>query len=125
VPLATPVMRHVARIELPSTRAETTRTRVAVSREFILTNMLDRPSIVKGDIEQEPAVGGDQRAFVGSLVRMSRRQAPRRRTYWVAWSLWLATMGVMCYKKPEPGPSKGGLTHDVLAIVLRFKKASR
>ena len=35
MPFAAPVMRHVARIELPSTKHETMRMRVAASSEFI------------------------------------------------------------------------------------------
>jgi hypothetical protein len=45
--LATPVIRTVARIELPSTRAEATRQRVSVSSRFILTIILDDLTNVK------------------------------------------------------------------------------
>ena len=45
--LATPVIRTVARIELPSTRQRTTAVLLAVESVFILTIMLDRIGNVK------------------------------------------------------------------------------
>ncbi|HEX6700406.1 MAG TPA: hypothetical protein VF101_06700 [Gaiellaceae bacterium] len=41
-----PVMRHVERIELPSTSAATMRVRCSVERRFILTIMPERSGIV-------------------------------------------------------------------------------
>jgi hypothetical protein len=47
VPLAAPVMRQVARMELPSTRQPRIRARSLVSRRFMGHIMLERSSIVK------------------------------------------------------------------------------
>jgi hypothetical protein len=46
--LAAPVMRTVARMELPSTNARTTAARSVVESLFILTIMRDQISKVKG-----------------------------------------------------------------------------
>ncbi len=45
--LATPVIRTVARMELPSTRQRTTAVLLAVESVFILTILLERIGIVK------------------------------------------------------------------------------
>jgi hypothetical protein len=50
VPLAVPVMRQVARMELPSTRAPMTLARRSADSRFILSIMHERSSIVKGNL---------------------------------------------------------------------------
>src|SRR5437868_4753301 len=70
--LLAPVMRHVARIELPSTSAPTIAARFSVDNLFILTIMLERLRIVKqGSLHSKGTKGrqpGSLRPALGSAV---------------------------------------------------------